>query len=63
MKDLCIEPFAVYTRRAARSDMVVVSCLLNIEDMGKCLCEFVTRDAELYFRRASCLYVEVFGES
>jgi len=45
MKDLCIEQFkqfAPYTCGAAWSDMIVVSCLLNIEDLGKCLYEFVT---------------------
>jgi hypothetical protein len=45
MKDLSIEPFkpfALYTCGAAWSDMIVVSCLLNIEGMGKCLYEFVT---------------------
>lgn len=65
MKDLCIKPFksfALYTCGASWSDMIVVSSLLNIEDMGKCLYEFLTRDAELYFIRASFL-CDAFGES
>jgi len=45
MKELCIKPFtplAIYTCGAAWSDLIVVSCLLNTEDTGKCIYDYVT---------------------